>query len=56
MTAEERKAYVRQVVNAAPPLAPEDADLLRALIPLGSRLAPRRATQAGRPAARRTAA
>ena len=37
MTAEERRAYIRSLVNAAPALAPEDADLLRHLIPLGAR-------------------
>lgn len=57
MTSEERQAYIRQVVDAAPPLTREDADRLRALIPLQSRLAAERAAtvQRSRPA-RRTAA
>lgn len=37
MTREERRAYIRRMVDAAPPLTPEDADLLRALIPMGAR-------------------
>ncbi|MFZ4143354.1 hypothetical protein ACOZDZ_21880 [Streptomyces griseoincarnatus] len=49
MTREERQAYIRQLVTAAPPLAPADADLLRALIPLQSRMAGP-ATPARRPA------
>lgn len=42
MTREERRAYIRSVVDAAPALVPEDADLLRALIPMGGRLAAQR--------------
>jgi hypothetical protein len=37
VTREERRAYIRSVVDAAPALQPEDADLLRHLIPLGAR-------------------
>lgn len=44
MTRAERQAYVRRIVDAAPPLSREDADLLRSLIPLGSRLAAEQAT------------
>lgn len=39
MTAEERRAYIRQKVDAAPALTSEDAALLRALLPLGARRA-----------------
>ncbi|MEV6614234.1 hypothetical protein AB0N31_10500 [Streptomyces sp. NPDC051051] len=49
MTAEERQAYVRRIANAAPPLSREDADLVRALMPLQSRLAAERAVVHGRP-------
>ncbi|MEU0584555.1 hypothetical protein [Streptomyces sp. NPDC006132] len=42
MTREERRAYVRSVVDAAPALTAEDADLLRALIPMEARLAAQR--------------
>ncbi len=42
MTREERRAYIRSLVDAAPALTAEDADLLRALIPMGARLAAQR--------------
>lgn len=42
MTREERRAYIQSVVDAAPALTPEDADLLRALMPMGSRRAAQR--------------
>lgn len=37
MTREELDAYVRRIVASAPPLAAEDADRLRALLPLARR-------------------
>lgn len=37
MTAEERRAYVRRVVDAAPPPTAEDAATLRAFMALGRR-------------------
>ncbi|WP_225080489.1 MULTISPECIES: hypothetical protein [unclassified Streptomyces] len=39
MTREERQRRIRELVDAAPPLSPEDADRLRALLPLGARAA-----------------
>lgn len=42
MTREERRAYIQSVVAAAPALAPEDADVLRALMPMGARRAAQR--------------
>lgn len=39
MTREERQAYVRRIVDAAPVLSPADSDTLRRLVPLQSRLA-----------------
>lgn len=51
MTEAEREAYIRRIVDAAPALSAEDADRVRRLIPLQSRLA---AAQRGKP--RRTAA
>ncbi|MGW1039363.1 hypothetical protein [Streptomyces sp. NPDC002547] len=56
MTREERRAYIRRIVDAAPPLTPEDADLLRALIPLSARRAPADTAAAPRPKKARTAA
>ena len=58
MTREERRAYIRQLVDAAPPLTPEDADLLRALIPMGVRRSAKRppALQKQQRTARRSAA
>ena len=59
MTREERRAYIRRMVDAAPPLTPEDADLLRALIPMGGRRDAKRtptALQTRPDAARRSAA
>lgn len=58
MTREERRAYIRRIVDAAPPLTAEDADQLRALIPMGARLAAERAAAAPpqRSAARTAAA
>lgn len=47
MTSEERRAYIRRIVDAAPPLTLEDAGRLRALIPLQSRLTAERSA-AGR--------
>lgn len=51
MTPEERRAYVRRLVDAAPPLSPEDATALRSLLPLTARTA-----AAERPAPRRARA
>lgn len=49
MTREERQAYIRQLVDAAPALAPADADMLRHLVPLQSRRAAGPALAARRP-------
>lgn len=49
MTAEERRAYIRRIVDAAPPLSAEDADVLRVLIPLGARAAAERTRQRPKP-------
>jgi len=38
VTREEQQAYVRDLVAAAPALSPADADTLRHLVPLQSRL------------------
>lgn len=56
MTYEERRAYIRRIVDASPPLTPEDADALRALIPLGARLVAERQAAHPQPTAARTAA
>lgn len=57
MSPEERRAYIRRIVDAAPPLTPEDADFVRALMPLSGRTAARRHTQRpSQPARSRTAA
>lgn len=42
MTPEEQGAYVRRIVDAAPPLTPEDADFVRSMFPLNSRTVTRR--------------
>ncbi|MBZ6175557.1 hypothetical protein KVH24_23310 [Streptomyces olivaceus] len=54
MTREERRAYIRRVVDDAPALSSEDADHLRALLPLGARRTARPTTAA--PLRRRPAA
>jgi hypothetical protein len=58
VTREERRAYIQSVVDAAPALSPEDADLLRALIPVGARRGAKRtpALQKQHRTARRSAA
>ncbi|GHB39027.1 hypothetical protein [Streptomyces spinoverrucosus] len=56
MTREERRIYISKIVDAAPPLSAEDADLLRALIPMGGRLAAERAGARPQPATARRAA
>lgn len=56
MTYEERRAYIRRIVDAAPPLTSEDADVLRALVPLGARLAAERQAARPQPTTARTAA
>ncbi|MGW4030785.1 hypothetical protein ACWEFL_15940 [Streptomyces sp. NPDC004838] len=56
MTGVEREAYIRRIVDAAPALSAEDAQRVRALIPLQSRLAAERAATPQRPPARTTAA
>lgn len=56
MTRDERRAYIRRIVDAAPPLDAEDADLIRALIPMGGRLAARPTTPPSVPRPARTAA
>ncbi|MER7874864.1 hypothetical protein ABTY63_15075 [Streptomyces solisilvae] len=48
MTAEERRSYIRRIVDAAPPLSAEDAETLRVLIPLGARAAAERTRQRAR--------
>lgn len=48
MSPEERRAYIRRVVDAAPALSAEDADFVRTLMPLSGRTTARR--QAQRPA------
>ncbi|MFD6035286.1 hypothetical protein ACFWHF_12200 [Streptomyces griseoincarnatus] len=55
MTREERQAYVRRIVDAAPALSPADSDTLRRLVPLQSRLVGPART-ARRPKSRRSAA
>ncbi|MFI1002028.1 hypothetical protein ACIP10_15540 [Streptomyces galbus] len=42
MSAEERRAYIRRIVDGAPALTAEDADQLRALLPLQARAAGQR--------------
>ncbi|MFJ2303803.1 MULTISPECIES: hypothetical protein [unclassified Streptomyces] len=37
MTREERRRLIRELVDAAPALSPEDADRMRALLPVGAR-------------------
>ncbi|MFJ5156369.1 hypothetical protein ACIQCF_33375 [Streptomyces sp. NPDC088353] len=39
MTREERRRLIRELVDAAPPLSPEDADRLRSLLPVRARTA-----------------
>ena len=57
MTREERRAYIRRIVDAAPTLTQEDADFVRALMPgLGRTAAKRRAQHAPQPAPSRTSA
>lgn len=57
MTAEERRAYIRRIVDAAPPLSAEDADLVRAVLPLSARYGARRLAQRSpQPAPSRAAA
>jgi hypothetical protein len=48
VTAEERRAYIRTLVYAAPPLSADDARRIRRLVPLQSRLAAERAATAPR--------
>ncbi|MFJ8347677.1 hypothetical protein ACIQ9J_15135 [Streptomyces sp. NPDC094153] len=40
MTREERRRLIRELVDAAPALSPEDADRMRALLPVGARARP----------------
>ncbi|MEU5111674.1 hypothetical protein AB0G64_09260 [Streptomyces longwoodensis] len=42
MSTEERRAYIRRIVDGAPALTTEDADQLRALLPLQARTAGQR--------------
>lgn len=49
MTGAEREAYVRRIVDAAPPLCSEDADSVRRLMPLHPRLATRSSAPRPRP-------
>lgn len=57
MSEMERQAYIRQIVDAAPPLSAEDAHRVRNLVPLASRVAAESAAarRAPRPS-RKTAA
>ncbi|WP_411090831.1 hypothetical protein [Streptomyces sp. 049-1] len=48
MTREERRAYIRRVVDDAAPLDADDADRLRALVPMGARLDAEQAAAAPR--------
>jgi hypothetical protein len=45
MSPEEKEAYIRRIVDAAPPITPEDADFVRALMPGLGRTARRPAPQ-----------
>lgn len=56
MTEAEREAYICRVIDAAPPLSSEDANRIRRLIPLASRLSSARAAVSRPIAARTTAA
>ncbi|MDX2552572.1 hypothetical protein ACKI1J_42895 [Streptomyces scabiei] len=56
MTREERRAYIRRIVDAAPTLTAEDADFVRGLMPLQGRTARRQAQRSVPPAPSRTAA
>jgi hypothetical protein len=57
VTHEEKRAYIRRIVDAAPPLTPEDADFVRALMPLSGRITARRqGPRPAQPAPSRTAA
>ncbi|MDX3033012.1 hypothetical protein [Streptomyces scabiei] len=57
MTADERRAYIRRIVDAAPTLTPEDADFVRSMFPLNSRTVTRRQhRRTPQPARPRTAA
>ncbi|MFM9628949.1 hypothetical protein ACKI10_15160 [Streptomyces galilaeus] len=56
MTVEERQAYIRQLVDAAPPLSREDADLIRTVMPLRSRLVAEQAPERRLQQTRRNAA
>ncbi|MFF6825015.1 hypothetical protein [Streptomyces longwoodensis] len=38
MSTEERRAFIRRLAYGAPPLAAEDADQVRALLPLQARV------------------
>lgn len=42
MSPEEKRAYIRRIVDAAPTITPEDADFVRALMPGLGRTAARR--------------
>jgi hypothetical protein len=56
MNADERQAYIRRIVDAAPALSAEDAHRVRALVPLQSRLAAEAAVPQRRPQPRRKTA
>lgn len=56
VTREERRAYIRRIVDAAPPLSAEDATALRSLLPLAQRAAVAERPAARRPQVARTAA
>jgi hypothetical protein len=56
VTAEERRAYIRRIVDAAPTLTPEDADFVRSMFPLNSRTVTRRQARTRQLARPRTTA
>ncbi|MDX5569032.1 hypothetical protein PYK79_45130 [Streptomyces sp. ID05-04B] len=56
MSDDARQAYIRRIVDAAPPLSAEDAHRVRALVPLKSRLAAERSVSRPRPQSRRKTA
>ncbi|MBK3630402.1 hypothetical protein JHN59_37520 [Streptomyces sp. MBT49] len=57
MSEAERQTYIRRIVDAAPPLSAEDANLVRNLVPLRSRLAAESAATRRAPrSSRKTAA
>lgn len=57
MSPDERRAYIRRIVDAAPALSAEDADYVRTLMPLSGRTtAKRQVNRPSQPSPSRTAA